>query len=193
MFCNYLIARDNYSGRAEPRMFGFPLVARLTDLSYGYDVRQAFLKLINPFLKPTEDSSYDHDDAEHSVSACEDSEMEDTQSLCDTESDAEMVDGPNEFELFLEGSSKLRMSEPIVVSRARRSLRIRAFWPEKMLEKYDLCFLGSLPEIYKPQLFNRRPPESVSLYKCLEAFLKEEPLGPEDMWLVCLFFVFFFL
>ncbi|KAI6696549.1 hypothetical protein NL676_016668 [Syzygium grande] len=146
--------RDNYSGRAEPRMFGFPLVARLTDLSCGYDVRKHFSN----------------------------SEMEDTQSLCDTESDAEMVDGPNEFELFLEGSSKLRMSEPIVVSRARRSLRIRAFWPEKMLEKYDLCFLGSLPEIYKPQLFNRRPPESVSLYKCLEAFLKEEPLGPEDMW-----------
>lgn len=175
--------RDNYSGRAFTRMFGFPLVARLPDLSCGYDVLQAFLKLINPFLKPTEeDESYDYDEAEHSVSAHEDSEMEDTQSPCDTESDAEMVDGPNEFEFFLEDSSKLRMSELVVVSRARRSLRILAFWPEKMLEKYDLCFLGSLPEIFKPQLFTRRPSGSVSLYKCLEAFLKEEPLGPEDMW-----------
>jgi hypothetical protein len=26
----------------------------------------------------------------------------------------------------------------------------------------------------------RMPQESVSLYKCLEAFLKEEPLGPVD-------------
>jgi len=41
-----------------------------------------------------------------------------------------------------------------------------------------------LPEVLKPQLYARRPQESVSLYKCLEAFLKEEPLGPEDMWLV---------
>ncbi|XP_030511259.1 ubiquitin carboxyl-terminal hydrolase 8-like isoform X2 [Rhodamnia argentea] len=174
--------RDNYSGMAFTRMFGFPLVARLTGLSCGYDVQQAFLKLINPFLKPTEDASYNHDDAEHSVSAYEDSEMEDTQSPCDAESDAEMVDGPNEFEFFLGGSSKLRMSEPVVVSRARRSLEILVFWPEKMFEKYDMCFLGSLPEIFKPPSFTRRPPESVSLYKCLEAFLKEEPLGPEDMW-----------
>jgi hypothetical protein len=36
----------------------------------------------------------------------------------------------------------------------------------------------------------RMPQESVSLYKCLEAFLKEEPLGPEDMWLVCTHFFF---
>ncbi|KHN34173.1 Ubiquitin carboxyl-terminal hydrolase 8 [Glycine soja] len=28
----------------------------------------------------------------------------------------------------------------------------------------------------------QRMQESVSIYKCLEAFLKEEPLGPEDMW-----------
>ncbi|KAF7851955.1 hypothetical protein BT93_L1664 [Corymbia citriodora subsp. variegata] len=172
--------RDNYFGRSE---FGFPLVARLTGLPCGYDVRQAFLKLINPFLKPTEeDASYDYDDAEHSVSAHEDSEMEDTQSPCDTESDAEMVDGPNEFEFSLKNSSKIMMSEPVVVPTTERSLRIYAFWPEKMLEKYDACFLGSLPEIFKPQLFTRRPSESVSLYKCLEAFLKEEPLGPEDMW-----------
>jgi hypothetical protein len=37
----------------------------------------------------------------------------------------------------------------------------------------------------------RMPQESVSLYKCLEAFLKEEPLGPEDMWLVCTLIFFF--
>jgi ubiquitin carboxyl-terminal hydrolase 4/11/15 len=53
-----------------------------------------------------------------------------------------------------------------------------------MLKKYDTNLLGSLPEVFKPQLFTKRTQESVSIYKCLEAFLREEPLGPEDMWLV---------
>ncbi|KAL5147819.1 Ubiquitin carboxyl-terminal hydrolase 8 [Glycine soja] len=37
----------------------------------------------------------------------------------------------------------------------------------------------------------QRMQESVSIYKCLEAFLKEEPLGPEDHQI--LFFFFFTL
>ncbi|KAJ9542934.1 hypothetical protein OSB04_029440 [Centaurea solstitialis] len=51
-----------------------------------------------------------------------------------------------------------------------------------MLEKYDQSLLGSPAEVYKPAFFSKRPQEAISLYKCLEAFLKEEPLGPEDMW-----------
>ncbi|CDY16616.1 BnaC09g36570D [Brassica napus] len=48
------------------------------------------------------------------------------------------------------------------------------------LDVYDTCLLSSLPEVSK--FGTKRPQETVSLYKCLEAFLKEEPLGPDDMW-----------
>lgn len=57
-------------------------------------------------------------------------------------------------------------------------------WPEKMVKIYDTSLLSVLPEVCKPALFSRKSQESVSLYKCLDAFLKEEPLGPEDMWCV---------
>lgn len=41
-----------------------------------------------------------------------------------------------------------------------------------------------MPEVFKSDFLAKKPQESVSLYKCLEAFLQEEPIGPEDMWLV---------
>ncbi|KAI4386154.1 hypothetical protein MLD38_004113 [Melastoma candidum] len=42
--------------------------------------------------------------------------------------------------------------------------------------------LLSLPETFKSGIVGKRAQESISLYKCLEAFLIDEPLGPEDMW-----------
>ncbi|CBI24406.3 unnamed protein product, partial [Vitis vinifera] len=61
-------------------------------------------------------------------------------------------------------------------------LNLLVFWPEKKIEQYDTHLISSLPEIFKSGFIARRPQESVSLYRCLEAFLKEEPLGPDDMW-----------
>ncbi|KAI5342698.1 hypothetical protein L3X38_010574 [Prunus dulcis] len=52
--------------------------------------------------------------------------------------------------------------------------------------EYDTRLLSSLAEIFKSSLFAKKPQESVSLYKCLEAFLKEEPLGPEDVVSGCI-------
>lgn len=145
------------------------------------------MKLINPLLKQSEDELNAYNDADHSASTNDDSEMEDATSPWDTESEAETEDDPyssNAFQFCLTDASKVKMNEQIKVSMVNKSLRVLVLWPEKMIEKYDLNALDILPEICKPQLFARRPQESVSLYKCLEAFLREEPLGPEDMWLV---------
>ena len=79
------------------------------------------------------------------------------------------------------------MNEPVPISRFTKKLDVSVHWPDKMIQKYDTCLLSSLPEVFKPQLFARSPQESISLYKCLEGFLQEEPLGPDDMWLVCFF------
>nr|POE51027.1 ubiquitin carboxyl-terminal hydrolase 8 [Quercus suber] len=147
------------------KMFGIPLVARLPDLSCGSDIRKKFLKLLNPFLMPVEDVLNDCDDEEGS-SGNEDSEMLDATSptVLDTDagSDSETLD---ETHLGL-----------------AKELEVHVVWSDKMIDKYDTCILSSFPEVFKPRTFMKRPQESVSLYKCLEAFLKEEPLGPEDMW-----------
>lgn len=76
------------------------------------------------------------------------------------------------------------MNEPVPKIGLHRRFNVLVCWPEKLTKQYDTSLLSSLPEIFKSGFFAKRPQESVSLYNCLEAFLKEEPLGPEDMWSV---------
>ncbi|CAA7061134.1 unnamed protein product [Microthlaspi erraticum] len=74
--------------------------------------------------------------------------------------------------------SEILKEKPVNIKTMR--LNVLARWPVKDLDAYDTCLLSSLPEVSKSG--TRRPQETVSLYKCLEAFLTEEPLGPDDMW-----------
>ncbi|XP_075637983.1 ubiquitin carboxyl-terminal hydrolase 8-like isoform X1 [Castanea sativa] len=171
------------------KMFGIPLVARLPDLSCGSDIRKKFLKLLNPFLMPIEDVLNDCDDEEGS-SGNEDSEMLDATSptVLDTDagSDSKTLDETHfgtDFQFQIGPLfSDIKMDEPLQVPGLAKELEVHVVWSDKMIDKYDTCILSSFPEVFKPQTFMKRPQESVSLYKCLEAFLKEEPLGPEDMW-----------
>ena len=54
--------------------------------------------------------------------------------------------------------------------------------------EYDLSGIEEVPEAREPGklegggLFGRVKKECVTLRSCLDSFLKEEPLGPEDMW-----------
>ncbi|CAD6257147.1 unnamed protein product [Miscanthus lutarioriparius] len=56
-------------------------------------------------------------------------------------------------------------------------------WPKEDLKKIDTHHLEYLPEVfmYAPPAKRTRG-EALSLYACLDAFLREEPLVPEDMW-----------
>ncbi|KAK2999764.1 hypothetical protein RJ639_022747 [Escallonia herrerae] len=78
--------------------------------------------------------------------------------------------------------SEIVMNEPVRSTVLPGRIYVLVRWPDKMVEQYNTHLLSTLPEIYKSGFFAKQPQESVSLYKCLEAFLKEEPLGPEDMW-----------
>ncbi|TYH51022.1 hypothetical protein ES332_D10G245500v1 [Gossypium tomentosum] len=56
-------------------------------------------------------------------------------------------------------------------------------WKSKLLEKYNINYLENLPEVFKyGPITKKARTEPLSLYTCLEAFLREEPLVPEDMW-----------
>ncbi|XP_024003784.1 ubiquitin carboxyl-terminal hydrolase 5 [Eutrema salsugineum] len=56
-------------------------------------------------------------------------------------------------------------------------------WTVELSGIYDITCLESLPEVlkYGPATKKARS-EPLSLYACLEAFLREEPLVPDEMW-----------
>ncbi|KAL5999269.1 hypothetical protein ACLOJK_040719 [Asimina triloba] len=149
------------------------------------------IDLANPFSKPREAAL---DVQENSISNWndEDIDIDDATSVpvSDGEnplSESEDAWAETQFEFYLTDEkgiiklSKIEMDTPVLVTEGRQ-LHLLVLWPDKTIDRYDTRLLNSLPQIFKPGLFVKRPQESVSLYGCLEAFLKEEPLGPEDMW-----------
>ncbi|KAK4423195.1 Ubiquitin carboxyl-terminal hydrolase 10 [Sesamum alatum] len=64
-----------------------------------------------------------------------------------------------------------------------RLIKVMLDWTEKEHELYDASYLKDLPEVHKSGLLAKKTKqEAISLFSCLDAFLKEEPLGPDDMW-----------
>ncbi|EXB39662.1 Ubiquitin carboxyl-terminal hydrolase 8 [Morus notabilis] len=175
------------------KAFGIPLVARLCDSLSGSDIQNLYLRLLNPFQVPAKESLEDADSPEGIAS--EDTTQQENILNPDVDGsvNASSINGVNsptdaKLEFYLADEkgtireSKIVMNESVVVTGISRRLNVLVWWPEKNIEQYDTQLLSSLPEVFKSGLFAKRPQESVSLYKCLEAFLKEEPLGPEDMW-----------
>lgn len=73
----------------------------------------------------------------------------------------------------------------IKISSSSMSILLYIDWSQKLLENYDTHYLENLPEVFKyGPVTKKARSEPLSLYTCLEAFLREEPLVPEDMWLV---------
>ncbi|KAF8395483.1 hypothetical protein HHK36_019429 [Tetracentron sinense] len=172
------------------KAFGIPLIARLCNDVNGSDLRDVFLKLLDPFLIPIEDALDDHNNSRNTAT-----EMEDAISPCvpgnDENSADKTEDDPHsdtELQFYRTNEkgilkdSKIELNEPELVTGLPKRLNLIVRWPEKKIEKYNSSLLSPLSENFKSEYLAKRPQESVSLYKCLEAFLKEEPLGPEDMW-----------
>lgn len=73
--------------------------------------------------------------------------------------------------------------------RAARKVKVMLDWTDKEHELYDSSYLKDLPEVHKSGILAKKTKqEAISLFSCLDAFLKEEPLGPDDMWYRCLKF-----
>ncbi|KAJ6778899.1 UBIQUITIN CARBOXYL-TERMINAL HYDROLASE 5 [Salix koriyanagi] len=71
----------------------------------------------------------------------------------------------------------------IKLSSTSTSILVNVDWSQELLEKYNIHYLENLPEVFKYGPVNKKArTEPLSLYTCLEGFLREEPLVPEDMW-----------
>uniref|UniRef100_A0A7N0U8U8 Ubiquitinyl hydrolase 1 n=1 Tax=Kalanchoe fedtschenkoi TaxID=63787 RepID=A0A7N0U8U8_KALFE len=71
------------------------------------------------------------------------------------------------------------------LSSSMDSILVFVDWSDNQLEIYDTHYLENLPEVLKhgPATKKARS-EPLSLYTCMEAFLREEPLVTDDMWSV---------
>lgn len=163
------------------KQFGTPLVTRLQHPLTGLTVMTEFLKAMNPFLRSNSASS--------SSSSYSDSDT------CHAREPEEMTEGAvytvdlDLFQFYFTDErcqqqlSGVEKDEPVSNELSKNQVHVLVNWSEKALERYDLGLLNSLPEVHKSGgIFGRRPQEPVSLYSCLDAFLSEEPLGPDDMW-----------
>ncbi|KAL8227133.1 hypothetical protein R6Q57_016965 [Mikania cordata] len=192
VFTHCHLEESNGQGGPSSRRFGMPLVARIPESSDGFEIHKKFLQLLNPLLLPEEFSSDSLDDCSVNI-ADPDTKMD------DVADDLTIEDVPNNDEVvrkssvgvdfhfslekqgFSSARSKIVMDEPLLIPETRQ-ISVLVSWPDEMVKRYDTFILNRLPETGELPLLTNNPPESVSLYKCLEAFLKEEPLGPEDMW-----------
>ncbi|KAB2615189.1 ubiquitin carboxyl-terminal hydrolase 8-like [Pyrus ussuriensis x Pyrus communis] len=191
VFTHQLMEEQHVHGKLTSS-FGVPFVSRLPNSASGSDICNLYLKLLKPFQTPAKDSQECFDSSRgtilEEVSRTEDS----IPPVIDggvNPSNGNGADSPfdSEFKFYItdeKGISKDKkiLMKEIVEREETKRLNVLVCWPKKYIKQYDTRLLSSLPEVFKTGLFAKKPQESVSLYKCLEAFLKEEPLGPEDMW-----------
>nr|GEW19023.1 ubiquitin specific protease domain protein [Tanacetum cinerariifolium] len=182
-----VVFTHHHSEESNGRKFGIPLVARIPDGCDGSEIHKKFLQLLNPLVMPDV----------HSIDVPDDPVITDNQDteMGNKDDDVTIIDVPNIENSFVEDNfqyslepqrfdlegTKITMDEQLVIPDSRKII-VLVTWPDEMLKRYDTIILSNLPETGGFPLLTNKPPEAVSLYKCLEAFLKEEPLGPEDMW-----------
>ncbi|KAK6926494.1 Peptidase C19, ubiquitin carboxyl-terminal hydrolase [Dillenia turbinata] len=165
------------------KAFGIPLVSSLSSIVNGSDIRSLYLRILNPFLTTSKDVY--SDDTKENNSALE--VVTGEYGIADSVDEKELnAHSEADLEFYLtevtNKNFRMGMKEPIMVTELPKRMNVHVSWPEKKIKQYDSKQFSSLPEVFKASSFAKRPQESVSLYKCLEAFLKEEPLGPEDMY-----------
>ncbi|KAL3536010.1 hypothetical protein ACH5RR_004471 [Cinchona calisaya] len=185
--------KSEFVGLYSGKKVGVPLLSRMSNFSEGSEIRKEFLKLLNPILKPVVEieSSNGHDhkqpdtDPDPDPDAKAESILDEAADL-DSESESAALGCDFQFYLgsYLCKDYKIEMDKPVPISTLTfdKVVSVVVSWPEKMVNDYDTSLLNVLPKVRETPPFSSKSQESVSLYECLDAFLKEEPLGPEDMW-----------
>ncbi|KAG2330310.1 hypothetical protein Bca52824_001490 [Brassica carinata] len=167
------------------KRFGTPFVTYVnTELLSGSDIDAVISGFLSPLHKVQASSKIQNGrENGHLPNAAVD-ETSGTISDGDTEI-AEASDRELTFRIFLTDELGLEF-EPLQSDSSVNPgivTRVLVEWNEGEHEKYDSSYLSDLPEVYKTSFSAKKTrQEAISLFSCLEAFLAEEPLGPDDMW-----------
>ncbi|CAK9310834.1 unnamed protein product [Citrullus colocynthis] len=176
----------------ERKLFGTPLVTCLGENFHsGADINAAVSKILLP-LRRTYPSTkaHGHDSKENGFV----SEMNDEPGNCGPQSvsrsqsiDIEVEEASEKessFQLLLTDDKGLSCKPIDKDSTIKYGPLIKVFldWNDREHESYDVSYIKDLPPVHQTRFMKKTRQEAISLFSCLEAFLTEEPLGPDDMW-----------
>lgn len=177
----------------ERKKFLTPLVTYLEGAINGSDVELAVNRVLAPLKRKAFSSSNKNEGIKVNGSASEAIEESTSDCKMDTGVGSPSNDKDSEETCSAELSFHLCITDerglgckPILkdsVIKPGKIVKVMLDWSEKEHELYDADFLKNLPVVHKPgAMVKKTKQESISLFSCLDAFLKEEPLGPDDMW-----------
>lgn len=202
-FFNFAIDSFREIGNAQKSVgwkpYGTPLVSRIScdDVITRGDIQSIVYTMLSPMLRAERQGQTDISENSISVAALHSSDIITSEACTDSiESTLKDKDGNNyktvtlsklPLQLVDENNACIDLSvgeeKAIKLSSSSMSILVFMDWSHKFLEKYDTQFLENLPEVFKyGSVTKKARTEPLSLYTCLEAFLREEPLVPEDMW-----------
>ncbi|KAM0826376.1 hypothetical protein ACQ4PT_068917 [Festuca glaucescens] len=101
---------------------------------------------------------------------------------------SDMEEHTEQFEFYLTNErddiqhTRIKVNDLKLIETTPSRLHVSVHWHHSASRQYNTSVLNNLPEIHKLELIPKESKDCVALHGCLEAFLKEEPLGPEDMW-----------
>ncbi|XP_030454010.2 ubiquitin carboxyl-terminal hydrolase 9-like [Syzygium oleosum] len=184
------VGPDTFKGH-ERKFSGTPLVMYLAkDSLCGEDILGAVGKVLSPLRRVYSPSKSSSEKASSFVS--KDGEESSSSSNGQSGPGNDEMEGVEDdssgelplFQLSLvddRGANHKPIHRDTVIS--GQTVKIVLDWTERELEQYDASYLMDLPEVHKSGFTVKKTrQEAISLFSCLDAFLKEEPLGPDDMW-----------
>ncbi|KAH7511707.1 hypothetical protein FEM48_Zijuj12G0011200 [Ziziphus jujuba var. spinosa] len=177
--------------------YGTPLVSLIScddEITRG-NIQTMVQKMLSPMLRSESLGHADVSDTSISAAvsepcldltsgeACTDSNVSHSDDVTNSKAalpklPLQLVDENNAFiDLLMEQEKIIKLPS------TSTAILIYIDWSQNLLEKYDTHYLENLPEVFKyGPVTKKARSEPLSLYTCLEAFLREEPLVPEDMW-----------
>ncbi|KZV22450.1 ubiquitin carboxyl-terminal hydrolase 9 [Dorcoceras hygrometricum] len=177
---------------SERKLFLTPLVTVLENPQYGSDIYHAVEKMLFP-LRRTAFFTSATQSGEENGSAL--TMMEEQMKSCDQlehmikSTDGIEPEGISSRELSFRlcvtddkgyGCRPITKDSPV---RPARLIKVVLDWTGKEHDLYAASYLKDLPVVHKSGVIAKKTKqEAISLFSCLDAFLKEEPLGPDDMW-----------
>lgn len=182
----FYIFRSNFDNlrAGERKFFLTPLVTFLEDPQSGIDVDEAVSRMLSPLRRKVFLTSVAVSSGKESLNSYSTEIVPAMQPMEGIESE-EMSSNELTFRLCTTDDRGFRCSpifkdSPVKFSRITKVL---LDWTDREQELYDSSYLKDLPEVHKTGLtVKKTKQEAISLFSCLDAFLKEEPLGPDDMW-----------
>jgi hypothetical protein len=166
--------------------YGTPLVSSIScdDVITRGDIQLLVHKMVSPIARTESLGQSNISDTNISIAASDQCRDLSSGEACTDSSTLlrlplQLVDESNACIDLSVGEDK-----PIRLSSSSTSILVYVDWSQKLLYKYDTHYLENLPEVFNGPPNKKARTEPLSLYTCLEAFLREEPLVPEDMWLV---------